>query len=84
VTGADQHKLNENQSVRNNGCELEGQTTPFWCRGFEPSKKREFFAGRGVFFLTRPLMGDPHPIYFFTSVIYYLKVEGVPVKKKNE
>jgi len=25
----------------------------------EPSKKRDFLAGRGVFPLTRPLMGEP-------------------------
>ena len=34
----------------------------------------------------RGLTGVPKTevIYFFTSVIYYLKVRSVPVKKKNE
>jgi hypothetical protein len=44
-------------------------------RRLEPSKKEYFFVGRGVFFLTRPLMGDP-----FTQWVCY-KVDAKRFEK---
>ncbi|MFH1950057.1 MAG: hypothetical protein ABIL06_00415, partial [Pseudomonadota bacterium] len=59
MTGADQYKLTDNQAVRNNGRELEGQTRPYWCWGSSQAKKELFLEGEVFFLLTRPLMGDP-------------------------
>ena len=60
-----QYKLTENQAVRNNGRELEGQTRPCWCWGSSQQKKEFLFNGEVFFLLTRPLMGDPFMLDFY-------------------
>jgi len=58
VTGATQGSAQKTDKKEITGAFWEGKQSEL-VRCSEPSKKGDFFEWRGVFFLTRPLMGDP-------------------------